>query len=238
MRMSASLISISTSSRLGQHGDGGGGGVDAALRLGLAARAARGGRRSRTSAGRRRRRPDRGDDLLVAAHLAFATRSPPRPSSRAVCGVALVHAEEVAGEQRRLVAAGAGAHLEDRRGVLVGVARRQQQGQLALQSAARSRPARPARRGRARPSRRRRRRPAPPARRAGAAARPARSAASATGFSSACSLASRTSSVPSLAALMRASTSWKRASTCSSLALGRRMGASATPFAEIKGALL
>ncbi len=75
---------------------------------------------------------DRGDDLLVAAHLAFRDAVDldlPAPP----LGVALVHAEQIAGEQRRLVPAGAGAHLQDDRGVLVLVAGRQQQGHVALE---------------------------------------------------------------------------------------------------------
>ncbi len=47
-------------------------------------------------------------------------------------GVALVHAEQVAGEQRRLVAAGAGADFEHRRLVVGGVARQQLERQRAL----------------------------------------------------------------------------------------------------------
>ena len=56
---------------------------------------------------------DVGDDLLVAAES--PTRSPRDDldlPAHAV-GVALIHAEQVAGEQRRLLAAGAGAHFED-----------------------------------------------------------------------------------------------------------------------------
>ncbi len=118
--------------RLRQHRDGGGRGVDTALRLGLrhplhAVHAALELQPPEDAVA-----ADRGDDLLVAAHLAFALAlhlDLPAVGRR----VALVHAEEIAGEDRRLVAAGAGAHLEDRRGVLVGVARRQQQGERVLQ---------------------------------------------------------------------------------------------------------
>ncbi len=59
---------------------------------------------------------DGGDDFLVAADLALAGRR--GLESPAACGgIALVHAKQVAGEKRRLVAAGAGADFED--GVLV-----------------------------------------------------------------------------------------------------------------------
>src|SRR5690606_41602754 len=43
-------------------------------------------------------------------------------------GVAAVHAEQVAGEDRRLVAAGAGAHFQEQVGLVARVARHQQQG--------------------------------------------------------------------------------------------------------------
>src|SRR5579864_2574122 len=55
---------------------------------------------------------DLGDDLLEAALGAFALRQhfglPAAPR-----GITLIHAEEIAGEQRRLIAAGAGADFED-----------------------------------------------------------------------------------------------------------------------------
>ena len=67
-----------------------------------------------------------GDDFLVAAGVAFAGRHDLHAPALSG-GVALVHAEEVAGEQRRLVAAGAGADFKD--GVLLvgGVLGKQQQ---------------------------------------------------------------------------------------------------------------
>ena len=55
---------------------------------------------------------DLGDDFLVAAHAAFARRDH-LDLPALLGGVALVHAEQVAGEQRGLVAAGAGADFED-----------------------------------------------------------------------------------------------------------------------------
>ena len=55
---------------------------------------------------------NRGDNFLVAADLAFARRNQlDLPALRR--RVALIHAEEVAGEKRRLVSAGAGANFED-----------------------------------------------------------------------------------------------------------------------------
>ncbi|VXB95231.1 hypothetical protein BREVUG8_70089 [Brevundimonas sp. G8] len=76
---------------------------------------------------------DRGDDFLVAASVALGRRIQLDPPA-ARGGVAGVHAEQVAGEKSRLVAAGAGAHFQHGRGVLVGVARGQQQGHLAFQA--------------------------------------------------------------------------------------------------------
>ena len=66
---------------------------------------------------------DLGDDLLVAAGRPLARRQDldlPAPA----LGIFGVHAEKIAGEQRRLVAARAGAHLEDR-AALVGCVLRQ-----------------------------------------------------------------------------------------------------------------
>ena len=57
-----------------------------------------------------------GDDFLEAAFAAFADRQDFRLPAL-LGGVALVHAEQVAGEQRGLVAAGAGADFQD--GVVV-----------------------------------------------------------------------------------------------------------------------
>ena len=53
-----------------------------------------------------------GDDFLEAAFAAFADRQDLRLPAL-LGGVALVHAEQVAGEQRGLVAAGAGADFQD-----------------------------------------------------------------------------------------------------------------------------
>ena len=75
---------------------------------------------------------DGGDDLLVAAGVALGHAVDIHPPA-ARGGVARIHAEQVASEQGRLVPAGAGAHLQHGRGVLVRIARRQQQGDLTFQ---------------------------------------------------------------------------------------------------------
>ena len=69
---------------------------------------------------------DVGDDFLVAAGLALALRQHLDLPAVEV-GIALVHAEEIAGEQRRLVAAGAGADFEDGALLVGGVLGQQQQ---------------------------------------------------------------------------------------------------------------
>ena len=63
---------------------------------------------------------DLGDHFLVAAHRAFARRNE-LDLPALLGGEALVHAEEVAGKQRRLVAAGAGADLDDHVALVHGV---------------------------------------------------------------------------------------------------------------------
>ena len=74
---------------------------------------------------------DGGDDLLVAAGIALGGRVQfDLPAAGG--GVTGVHAEQVAGEQGRLVATGACADFQHGRGVLVGVTRGQQQGDAAL----------------------------------------------------------------------------------------------------------
>ena len=117
---------------LGQDRDGAGRGVDAALRLGLrhALHAMAAGfeleLRVRALPG------DARDHLLVAAQLRGALGDQLDLPALAL-GVARVHAEQVAGEERRLVAAGAGAHLEEQVAVVVRVARQQRLLQLGLE---------------------------------------------------------------------------------------------------------
>ncbi len=117
---------------LGQDSDGGGRGVDAALRLGggHALDAVDAGFELQTTEDPLARH--RGHDLLVAARVAFGDGFDLDLPALAL-GVAGVHAEQVAGKDCRLVATGAGAHFQYGRGVFVGVARGQQQGDLALQ---------------------------------------------------------------------------------------------------------
>jgi hypothetical protein len=74
----------------------------------------------------------RSDDLLVAAEVGLARRHDLHLPALAF-GVAAVHAQQVAGEQRRLVAAGAGADLEEQVALVVGVARQQGALQIGLQ---------------------------------------------------------------------------------------------------------
>src|SRR5215831_10274761 len=96
--------------RLGQHRDGRGGGVDAALRLGLrhAVHAALEFEpREHVAAA------DLGAAFLEAAEPSLGEIEDLEPPA-APASIALVHAEEVGGEQRRLLAPGAGAHFEDR----------------------------------------------------------------------------------------------------------------------------
>ncbi len=74
---------------------------------------------------------DRGDRFLVAADL--GGRGGDQLEAPALrFGVALVHAQQVAGEQSRLVAAGAGADLEHRGAFVGGIARQQLDRERAL----------------------------------------------------------------------------------------------------------
>ena len=117
---------------LGQHGDGARRGMDAALRLGLrhALHAVAAGleleARVRALADQAR------DHLLEAAELGHALRDDLHLPAAAL-GIARVHAEHVAGKQRGLVAAGAGAHLDEQVAIVVRVARQQRLLQLGLQ---------------------------------------------------------------------------------------------------------
>ena len=157
MRSSAGLSAIVVDLlELGQDRDGAGRGVDAALCLGRrhALHAVRAGLELEPRV--RALADDAADDLLVAAVLAGALAqhldSPALPF-----GVARVHAEQVAREDRGLVAAGAGADLEEDVAVVARVLRDQQLRELEslrLRCARRDCAARP-RRARASPRRRR-----------------------------------------------------------------------------------
>src|SRR5437868_10098605 len=73
-----------------------------------------------------------GDDFLVAADLAQALRDHLDLPAIAL-GEARVHAEEVAREERALVAAGAGADLEEEVALVVRVTRQEHALQLFLE---------------------------------------------------------------------------------------------------------
>ena len=101
---------------LGQHRDRRRGSVDAAGRLGIrhALHPVHAG--FEFELGEHTPAVDFGDDFLEAAFAAFADRQDFRLPAL-LGGIALVHAEQIAGEQRGLVAAGAGADFQD--GVVV-----------------------------------------------------------------------------------------------------------------------
>ena len=181
MRMSASLISISTSSTSGSTATVAARGVDAALRLGVRHALHPVHAALELQPAEHALALDRGDDLLVAAGVALADALHLDPPA-VLGGVALVHAEQVAGEQRRLVAAGAGPHLQDGRGVLVGVRAAPAAGPARAPGRAGGRRARRAPRAPWRPSPDRRRRPCAPGLRARRARPARRSANSATGL--------------------------------------------------------
>ena len=118
---------------LGQDGDRAGAGVDAALRLGrrhaLHAVAARLELQRRVD----RVALDADDELLVAAEVARALRDDLGAPALAL-GIAQVHARQVGGEEGRLVAAGAGADLEEDVARVVGIARQERRLQLGEQA--------------------------------------------------------------------------------------------------------
>ena len=98
--------------RLRQHGDGGGRGVDAPARLGGGNALHAVDARLVLEAGKHALARDRRHDLLVAAEIVLR-QADDLGLPAALLGIAAVHAEEVGREQRGLVAAGAGAHLQD-----------------------------------------------------------------------------------------------------------------------------
>ncbi len=97
---------------LRQHGDGRGGSMDAPARLGGRHTLDPMDARFEFQPGEHPPAGDIGDDLLVAAGIALTLLEHLDLPAMDV-GIALVHAEEIAGEQRRLVAAGPGTDLED-----------------------------------------------------------------------------------------------------------------------------
>ena len=117
---------------LGKHGDGARRGVDAALRLGLghALHAMDAGLELQLRV--RALARDARDDLAIAAVLA-GIRAQDLDAPALALGVAAVHAEQIAGEDRGFVAARAGAHLEEQVRVVVGILRHEMQEQLPLE---------------------------------------------------------------------------------------------------------
>ena len=101
---------------LGQHRHGRGRGVDAALRLGRRHALHAVHARFELQPGEHAAAGDGGDRLLVAADAGVGELHD-LEAPAVLGGVALVHAEQIGGEQRRLVAAGAGADFQD--GVLL-----------------------------------------------------------------------------------------------------------------------
>jgi hypothetical protein len=121
---------------LGHHGHGAGGGVDAALAFGgrhalYAVAAALEAQLAVDAIGGIAFNAD--DDLLVAAELGVALRQDLGAPALALA-VAQVHAGQVAGEERALVAAGAGADLEEGVAIVVGVLRQQRGLQLGFEA--------------------------------------------------------------------------------------------------------
>ncbi len=118
--------------RLRQHGDGDGGGVDAARAFGLrhALHAVHAALELEPAV---RALPfDGRDDLLQPAEPGLTgAQDLDAPAPR--LGIARVHAEELGGEEARLLAAGAGADLEQHAAIVVRVARQQQHLQLGFE---------------------------------------------------------------------------------------------------------
>ena len=135
MRMSSGLDLEIDVLGLRQHGDGGGRGVDAPAGLGDRHALHAVHARFVLQAGEHALAGDGRHDLLVAAEIVL--READDLGLPAVqLGVAAVHAEQVGGEQGGLVAAGAGAHLEDGALVVGGVLRQQMHAQLLLAASA------------------------------------------------------------------------------------------------------
>ena len=97
---------------LGQHGDGGGGGVDTAGTLGVGHALHAVDTRFELELGECTASPDFRHDLLVTAHRAFAGGD--HFDFPALLGrIALVHAEQVAGKQRSLIPSRSRTDFED-----------------------------------------------------------------------------------------------------------------------------
>ena len=116
---------------LRKHGDGRRRGVDSAAAFGHRHALDAVDAAFELQLGEHARAVDRGDRFLVAADLGRARRDQLEPPALGL-GEALVHAQQVAGEQRRFVAAGPGADLEHRGALVGGVARQQLDRERAL----------------------------------------------------------------------------------------------------------
>src|SRR5690606_16586754 len=76
---------------------------------------------------------NRSNDLLIAAGIAFAGRDD-LDLPALLGGIAIIHAEEIAGKDRRLVPASAGADFEDRVLLVGGILREEEHLQLSQQA--------------------------------------------------------------------------------------------------------
>ena len=126
-------MTTSTSSGSGQHGDGGGRGVDASARLGD-----RHALHAMHAAFEFQLGIDTGADhfqgcVLDSAEIAFAHRHQfGAPALKLT--ITLIHPEQIGGEQRRFVAARAGANFDDGRGIVGRILRQKLQLQFALET--------------------------------------------------------------------------------------------------------
>src|SRR5262245_2893144 len=116
---------------LGEDCDGARRGMDAALRLGGGHALHAVGTRLELQPRERAFTGDATDDLAVAPVLTGALAEHLRAEALGF-GIARVHAVEVAGEDRRLVATGAGPHLEEYVALIARILRQQQAAQLEL----------------------------------------------------------------------------------------------------------
>ena len=118
--------------RLGQHGHGAGRGVNAALGLGFRHTLHAVGAGLELELGVDIVALDAGDHFLEAAVLTGVFREDLDPPTLAL-GIARIHAEQVAGKDRRLVAAGAGTDFEEHVAPILRIFRQQHALQAAFQ---------------------------------------------------------------------------------------------------------
>jgi hypothetical protein len=119
---------------LRQDGDGGGRGVDAAAGLGFGHPLDAVDAGFELQARKDAFAGDHGDDFLVAAGIALGGGNH-LDFPAAVSRVALVHAEQIAGEQRRFQSAGAGADFENGAAFIGGILGQQHDFDLLLELA-------------------------------------------------------------------------------------------------------